>query len=80
MSIVAAVIRYADGVLSLPPPNRHLDIVAVRDGVTDDSDVRGFITDTGEFLGRREAAAHACGAGQVKALRSPPGLTTDDLW
>lgn len=38
----------------------------------------GFVTDTGDFLSREEAAQHALECGQINAPRS--GIFSEDLW
>lgn len=42
--------------------------------------VQGFITSTGRFVDRIEAAAIAIAAKQVARLSSPPQLYSEDLW
>jgi len=80
MTIIAVAIRYDEGTVSLRAPSRHNELVALHVGVTKSSDTRGFLTDLGEFLDRRQAADYAFRTGQITSLRSPPNLTSEDLW
>lgn len=41
---------------------------------------QGFVTSTGEFVDRVEGAAIAIAAGQIKALKWPPLLYSEDLY
>lgn len=41
---------------------------------------QGFITDTGEFLDRIEAAKIALESGQIEKLNHPPNLYSEDLY
>jgi hypothetical protein len=83
--ILSAAIKTATGqVVTLPAPARHLDIFRYMIDVLhlpSPGSVQGFVTDDGEFLGRRGARMVADLAGQVKpkAQRSP-FLFTEDLW
>jgi hypothetical protein len=40
--------------------------------------VQGFVTDTGEFLNRKQAAEHAFKCGQISELTDC--LVSEDLW
>jgi len=40
--------------------------------------IQGFVTDTGEFLNRKEAGKHAFECGQTDRLIN--NLTSEDLW
>lgn len=66
-------------IATLPPPARHNDILWGFGRVLPED--QGFITSTGRFVGRREAAGIALGAGQVEELTAPAsGLFSEDLW
>lgn len=94
--IVAAAIRINHAVISMAAPARHHDILRQISGLywdfkrpphTFEDEVQGFITDKGEFLGRRAAFAHTveCGQGQPRRRTSPgeyqgDELYSEDLW
>lgn len=88
--IVAAAIKLSDrpdGVVTMPPPNRHHNIIWKIGETNPNGDVliargqQGFITDTGQFLSRIEAAEHAQRHGQLKKkMIAPPQLYSEDLW
>lgn len=42
--------------------------------------VQGFLTDKDEFLEREEAGKYAIKCGQIKVLKWPPLLYSEDLW
>lgn len=87
--IMGVAIKYGGVVYSLPPPNRHHNVIRHIREVTGSgiagSDVQGFITDEGEFLNRKAAMALASVNGQLN--RRPgaqfyqgPELYSEDLW
>jgi hypothetical protein len=91
--IVAAAIRTDDGVVhSVPAPGRHHHVIAQiglaksEGGVLVaqqlvSGDRQGFITDSGEFVGRKAALEIARAAGQIKRETAPQhGLFSEDLW
>lgn len=84
--IVAAAIRLSDGkVYSVEKPGRHCDvirkIIAERAYKNVRNETQGFLTDTGIFLDREWAGAHALACGQVKKLGWPSmGLNSEDVW
>lgn len=88
--IVAAAIKLNDGpegVVTMPPPNRHHNIIWLINERNEGGEIlcargtQGFITDTGEFLSRVDAADHARRHGQLKQkLIAPPSLFSEDLW
>lgn len=41
---------------------------------------QGFVTDDGRFLDRKVAAGHALACGQVKTLKDPNCLYSEDLY
>ena len=50
-------------------------------GVNKIGAIQGFVTDTGEFLTREEAAKHALDCGQIKELKFPSGkLYSEDSY
>lgn len=92
--IVAAAVRINHCVCSMAAPARHHDILrqiaglfdpGERPGHTYEAETQGFIEDSGQFLDRRAALAHARECGQV--LKRKPGvgyqgdeLFSEDLW
>ena len=76
--IIAAAIKFGDVVCFTPRPGRHHHVLH---GLHEhhgtrtlgyDTEVQGFITDKGDFLGRREALVYAKEHGQLLP-RSPAG-------
>lgn len=83
MKIAAAAIKFRGKVYHLPAPNRHHHIIAYIRNLHETAvtqEVQGFLTNSGKFLDRKEAARIAIAAGQIKALRWPPNLYSEDLW
>lgn len=86
--IVAAAIKLNDepgGVISMPPPNRHHHIIHALGEKHGEIYIahgqQGFITDTGQWLSRVDAADHARRHGQIKKpMIAPPKLYSEDLW
>lgn len=93
--IVAAAVKMGDLICTMPPPNRHHNILWAIDGVHPDrpdekkkfivspaaKGEQGFIDDKGNFVGREIAAIHAAHYGQLKkSLIAPPNLYSEDLW
>jgi hypothetical protein len=71
--IVAAAIKINNLVLSMARPARHHDIIRQIDGLFDPNprsddpiefEVRGFLTDAGEFLDRKDSMVHVIDCGQ----------------
>ncbi len=85
LRIEAAAIHCWDGeIVTLPPPNRHHDIVCLmalqRKKRPRYSDL-GFLLSDGTWCDRRRAMKIAIAAGQVKGLWGKDAeLTTNDLW
>lgn len=94
--IVAAAVKINNAVISMAAPARHHDILRAivslyepgsRPSWTYAEEEQGFVTNKGEFLGRREAFNHArnCGQGTPRR-RTAPGnyegdeLFSEDLW
>lgn len=86
--IIAAAVRIRGVTLSMPPPHRHYHIVnslcetlnvpsATRYALPDD---QGFITDSAEFVGRKEAKQIARLAGQLRKDSHYEDLYSEDLW
>lgn len=91
MKIVAAAVQVCGLTITLPPPNRHHNIIHTiamhreawgKEAMKHSEMNTGFITDTGEYVGREAAAIIALAVGQVNGgmLISPPLLYSEDLW
>ena len=83
--IIAAAIRLPGGlVLSMPPPERHVNIKmhARTVALSGREQTEGFLDHKGRFLTRHEAMQHVLLVGQQ--VRQHPnvqlGLFTEDLW
>lgn len=79
MRIVAAAIRLYPVIVTMVPPARHASILAhLREhGVyVDHPAAQGFVTDTGDYVSRKEAKRIAERAGQLL----PTALTNDELF
>lgn len=83
--IVSAAI-YLGGIISLPRPARHGDIISTMDqlmhidGPLATPDRQGFITDTGRYVNRVEAYGIAWKAKQIISGSRGPQLFSEDLW
>jgi len=83
--IISAAILYG-GIISLPRPARHGDIIATMDqlmgidGPLATPERQGFITDTGRYVNRVEARNIAWRAGQIISDSKGPQLFSEDLW
>lgn len=84
---MAAAIQTRHGVCTLSPPARHCTLIhaeAVAHGRMkpgpQEMRCQGFVTSTGRFVDRIEAAAIAIAAGQIEALKWPPLLYSEDLF
>jgi hypothetical protein len=89
MRVTRVAIKTADGVFSLPRPNRHHHILRFlfSQGPRDyNSEVEGFTDEYGNFLTRREAYEIAAKNGQIDRSWHPPNsydgdkLFSEDLW
>lgn len=86
MKIVAAAIMHGMQAWSLEPPARHHDVMRSmwEAGIQDPGKgEQGFLTEHGEFVGRREAAIIARNAGQIggrKRTDPQDQLFSEDLW
>lgn len=81
--VVAAACRYDGLVCALPQPARHHHIIralATIQGIEMPVDKeQGFVTNTGRFVNREEAAEIALKAKQVLSLERT-WLASEDLW
>lgn len=83
--IVAVAVKVGGTISSLPPPNRHHNILHTlppRDNVPF---YEGFLDDQGAFLDRRSAFQLASANGQLNRRPGPqfyqgPELFSEDLW
>lgn len=84
MEKIIAVAINAFGVInSLPAPARHGDVLrklADFNPLVVRGDAQGFLTSTGRYVNRRDAARIALAAGQTAKLTAPPELFSEDLW
>lgn len=92
--ITRAAIRWHGVIYSLPPPNRHHDIIRMiheticeptggRYSDHEDDDVQGFLDDEfpGRILTRKQAWVRADLARQLKGREPVPGaLFSEDVW
>jgi hypothetical protein len=98
--IVSAAVRINHCVCSMAAPARHHDILRQITGLFDpgerpdhtfENETQGFLTDTGQFLNRREAYDHCIRTGQGlprrermlgenKRLYDGEELYSEDLW
>ncbi len=83
--IIAVAIRdlNQDYELSMPCPNRHHHVIremAYRGHDGAHLCEQGFIDDQCGFVNRIEAAQIALDQGQIKSLRWPPNLFSEELW
>lgn len=80
--IVAAAILYREMIITLPPPARHGTLIAAMTHAFGEVDIQprmqGFVTSTGRYVGRMEAALIADHAGQ--RMQTKPELFSEDLW
>jgi hypothetical protein len=87
--ITHVAIRFQGKVYSLPPPNRHHDVIRLiveqTGAKTVDSrrDDQGFLIDGEQYARRKPALAHALKHGQCKPGATGPKLGelySEDLW
>jgi hypothetical protein len=79
--IECAAVRVGGVVYQVPRPERHCDAIRLAIAAGADYVVQseqGFVTSTGRFVDRAEAAALAQKAGQIVGLRTR--LFSEDLW
>lgn len=85
-TIVAAALCYDGNIYSMPPPTRHYQIMhaMLENDVPDDAThlrYQGFVTNTGRFVDRYEAARIARAANQLIREPTPKDmLTSEDVW
>ena len=87
METIVAVGNLLDGkIWTLPSPARHGHVLWAMDQVHPGRAIecypqyQGFVTSEGRWVDRTEAASIAITAGQIKALKWPPYLYSEDLW
>lgn len=82
--IETAAVLFRGKIFSVPRPGRHdvaLEEAAKQSGLhCIIKEKQGFVTSTGRFVDRIEAAQIALAAGQIKKLKWPPNLYSEDLW
>lgn len=87
--IVAAALIKNGVVYSLPRPARHDSVIRHAHqalGLSEDpmeslrDDGQGFVTSEGRYVDRVEGARIAISSGQVRKLKWPPLLYSEDLW
>lgn len=83
-AIVAVAVMLDGEVWQLPRPARHHHVLMALDHVLPgraiEAHEQGFMTNTGRYVTRQEAAMIATQAGQVATLHAPPQLFSEDLW
>lgn len=82
-TIVGVAIQSLEGIVyTLPPPNRHNHVIVMMGRPTFKQKCpQGFITNTGRFVGRREAFLIAEKSGQlIRKTGQPDQLYSEDLW
>jgi hypothetical protein len=83
--IVAAALKIGSMIISAPPPARHHTLLHAfsaynRKTMVKPSD-QGFLTSTGRFVGREEAAWIAVAADQIAETKFQSNhLFSEDLW
>jgi hypothetical protein len=81
--IISVAISAFGIVASLPAPARHGDVLRKLhdfNPIVLGGDCQGFLTSTGRYVNRRDAAAIALASGQTDKLISAPDLYSEDLW
>jgi hypothetical protein len=85
--IARAAVKYGDEVWSVEIPGRHHTIMHMyvrmrgrMDLTVEERAEQGFLTTTGRFVGRFEAARIAVESGQIEKPNWPPRLYSEDLW
>lgn len=85
LRIECVAIMIGSDVYSLPPPNRHDNVIhwvfeMLGDAWTE-PEVQGFLTNEGNFVGRKEAFIIATAAGQLIApLNRGEELFSEEMW
>lgn len=82
--IVAAAIRYGDAVYTVPPPGRHHNVCHLMAAAGLEPETmrdQGFVTSTGRFVDRHQAAIIARSAQQLLRKTNPTDLLfSEDVW
>ncbi len=89
--ITHVAIRFRDKVYSLPPPNRHNDVIRMICETTDVTHVnvrgddQGFLIDGELYCRRKPALRHAVECNQIRTDRPSTGLAlgklySEDVW
>ena len=74
-------VKHKNTIYVLPKPLRHHDILhSLPEKVDRSVCEQGFLGSECQFLTRKEAAETALETGQIKKLRWPPDLYSEDLW
>jgi hypothetical protein len=80
--IVRVALKRGDTVLVGEPGWRHDSVIHANHRTGEYSkevrDIQGFVTDTGEFMDRKQAAEHAYQCGQIKERVFV--LFSEDVW
>jgi len=83
-TIVCAAVMLDGNVWQLPKPARHHHILWAMDQVLPGRAIeahdQGFVTSSGRYVDRAQAASLAVKAGQLGSLCAPPNLYSEDLW
>ena len=82
VTISKAAVKQNGLVYSLPRPSRHHNVLCLMNSLQCPRFDRkqGFLTSDGQFVDRIEGARIAIESGQIKGLKWPPKLYTEDLW
>jgi hypothetical protein len=77
-----AIRRHTGEVFSLPPPNRHHDVIRLINERQVEGDDQGFLRHDNVFLRRRAALVEAQKCGQLLPRGTHPGgyLYSEDMW
>ncbi len=78
--IIAAAVKIDYQIRALPAPARHHDILHKYPRPDHTHGVQGFIDDQRGFVGREHAGEIALREGQIRELKWPPELFSEDLW
>ena len=81
--IISVAISSFGIIASLPAPARHGDVLRKLADFNDlvvGPDAQGFLTNTGRYVNRREAAHIAITSGQIDGMKWPPYLYSEDIW
>lgn len=81
--IIGVAIDYNGRVYLLDSPARHHEVIRYIHDITGDRGIRGlqgFVIKKGEFLDRLGGAGYALRNNQIKKLKWPLYLYSDDLW